>query len=608
MMSEVRPADSVHHSSLITHHSSRLTPLQRRVLLLVATLVALTRFLAVAHSLNDWDEALFSLGVAEYDINFHHPHPPGYPLFVLAAKAIHLLGVNEFRSLQVIVLLGSFLLFPAVVLFARECGFGFATAVCGALLFSFLPNVWIYSGTAFSDIPATAMGFIACWLLLRGRRDGRAYLLGAIVLGIAAGMRVPNLLIGAAPALVATVHRLRARDFRNVILATLFGGVIAAGSYLGAALASGTIEQYRFMLREQSKYVREVDSWRNPGRPPLHEVAKSFFLRPVQQKAQWYGIAILGLISLLVAAIQRRGAPWLTFAIFAPFAITAWLNLDVGAAGRYAIPYLAGYALLLADALSLIARRRARVQAVLASMIVVMFIVWTWPALTLQRTSEPPPMAALHWVERNVPQDTLVYLSGGVGPQADYVVPERQTYWNRPEDVSALAGDAWILDLKIVPGAHNFVWPHSNPLWKILRRRNFEASIARVSSFIRFDQGWHNEEGSGTSTFRWMPATATATLPALNGKGKLHLKLYVPIDTLPAPPQIEVMVNGTVIERFTGSPAVIEKSWILESRKGAVNELRISTSAVVNPAKLGNSTDSRDLGLRVDGLSWTPVD
>lgn len=585
-----------------------MTPLQKRVFITLAVLIALTRLLAISRTLFDWDEALFSLALREYDVVNHRPHPPGYPLFIAAAKVIHTAGVEEFRSLQVIVFLGAIALFPIVYFLGRQIGFGFTTSTCAAALYAFFPSIWIYGGTGFSDIPGSALALLACALLLQGRTDRRAFILGALVLGLAAGMRPASLLLGAVPALIATWKRIRARDFIGVIAAMFLGALIVAACYLGAAWATGSVASYLDAVKGQSQYVREVDSWRNPGRPPLHEVAKSFFLRPVQQKAQWYGIALLGLASLFVAAVQRRGAPWLTFAIFAPFAITAWLNLDVEAAGRYAIPYLAGYALLLADALNLIARRRVRVQAVLATMIVLMFIVWTWPALTLQRTSEPPPMAALHWIKRNVPKETLVYLSGGVGPQADYVVPERQTYWNKPEDVSALAGDAWILDLKVVPGAHNFVWSHSNPLWKIVRRRNFEASIARVSSFIRFEPGWHNEEGSGTSTFRWMPATATATLPALTGKGKLHLKLYVPIDTLPAPPQIEVMVNGTVIERFTGSPAVIEKSWILESRKGAVNELRITTSAVVNPAKLGTSTDSRDLGLRVDGLSWTPVD
>ena len=56
-----------------------MTPLQKRVLLLLTLVVGLTRFLAVARSLNDWDEAQFSFAVAEYDINLHHPHPPRGP-------------------------------------------------------------------------------------------------------------------------------------------------------------------------------------------------------------------------------------------------------------------------------------------------------------------------------------------------------------------------------------------------------------------------------------------------------------------------------------------------------------------------------------------------
>ena len=151
-----------------------MTPLEKRFLLVVSIVVALTRFLAVARSLNDWDEGLFSMGVAEYDVNQHRPHPPGYPLFVAAAKAVHLLGVNEFRCLQVIVLLGACFLFPALVMFAREIGFDFATSMCGALIFTFLPNVWIYSGSGFSDVPAATLGIGACALLLRGRRDRRA--------------------------------------------------------------------------------------------------------------------------------------------------------------------------------------------------------------------------------------------------------------------------------------------------------------------------------------------------------------------------------------------------------------------------------------------------
>ena len=579
-----------------------MTRSQKTIVVALAILIALTRLLAAAHSLLDWDEALFTLGVRDYNVMDHHPHPPGYPLFIAAAKLFHLLGVPEFRSLQVVVLLGAMCLFPALFFLAREIGFDFATSVCGAAIFAFLPNVWIYGGTGFSDIPAAAAGFAACTLLLRGRRDTWAYLLGAIVLGIAAGIRPPNLLIGAVPAMLATWHQ--RRSWKSILLAILLGGAIVAGSYGGAALASGSVEGYAGSVRAQSKWVHDVDSYHNPGRAPLRHLAKVFFVWPVAQKQQMTALALLALVALIAGIVKRRRAPLLALAIFAPAAIVAWLNLDFEAAGRYAIPYMAVHALLAADALGIMAARRAKVQAALCALVIAVFVVWTWPALRLQRTSDSPPVAALEWIRRNVRPRERVYIHGGIGPQAQVIVPERPNtvFYDEPEQVSLLSGEAWIVDLKPMREAHNFVWPRGNPLWKILRRRNFESSVGRASSLIVFGEGWHGDEGA----FRWMKGESVSLLPVVRGSGRLRLRIYVPIDTLPSPPTIEIRVNGKTIERFTGSPAEIEKTWSVPSRTDAPNELRILTSATVNPARLGRSGDGRDLGLRIDALSWSP--
>lgn len=582
-----------------------MTPLQKRVFVTLAVVIALSRLLAISRSLFDWDEALFALALRDYDVVNHHPHPPGYPLFIFAARLIHLLGVEAFRSLQTIVVLGAILLFPALYLLGRAIGFGFTTSTGGAALFAFLPNVWVYGGTGFSDIPSTTVVLFACAFLLRS--DKRFYLLGAVLLGIAAGMRPPCLLIGLIPSLIGTWRQLRARNIGVVVAAMLIGATIVAASYLGAARATGSVEAYVKAVKAQSKYVRDIDSWRNPNREPLHEVAEDFFLKPVQHQIPMYALVLLALISLVTSAIKRRPPPLLTAAIFTPFAVAAWLNLDVFAAGRYSIPYLAAYALCAVDGLGILARRRVRVQAVLVAVVCLVFIVWTWPALRLQRTSDPPPMAALRWIKANVPAETPVYISHGIAPQADYLVPERPTYFERPEQIATLGGDAWVVDLKEVQGAHNFTWSRRNPLWKILRRRNFEASVSRVSNFVTFGPEWHYQEGSGVNTYRWMPATATIALPPIRGNGKLHLRAHVPVDALPSPPQIEVTLNGAVVERFTAAQPAIEKTWTVPSRGDAPNELRITTSATVNLARLGRSGDPRDLGLRLDALSWTPA-
>ena len=580
-----------------------LTPLQKRILLVLSIAVALTRFLAVARSLNDWDEALFAMGVAEYDVNLHHPHPPGYPLFVAAAKAVHLFGVNEYRSLQAIVLLGAMLLFPALVCFARELGFEFATAVCAALIFTFLPNVWIYGGTGFSDVPSATLGLIACTLLLRGRHSSRAYILGAIVLGIAAGVRLPNLVIGLVPALLATWHRLRARDFRSAIAAILLGATILGGSYLGAALSSGTIEQYRMRVREQSEYVRNVDSWHNPHRAPLRDLAKVFFLWPMRQQQQMGSLSALAGIGIAAVLLRRRWPLLMPLAVFGPTMVLAWLNLDIEAVGRYAIAYLAMHAIFVAYALQFLGRKRA-VQGALTAIVVLVFAVWTWPALRLQRTTNPPATEALLWIKQHVPKTAGVYVQGGLGPHATYLLPEhRLTFYERSEEISRIGAETWIVDTRSLEGAQNFAWPRTNPMWKIIRRRNFEAAIVKLHSLIAFYEGWHLPEGEGADTFRWMGKEARAGLPPIPSGGLLTMRIYVPVDTIQPPPTIEIRVNGAVVDRFVGSQAFVEKAWRVASRKDAENELRIITSDVVVP---GNG-DTRELGLRIDALSWTPA-
>jgi hypothetical protein len=577
---------------------------QRRILLVLSIVIALSRFAAVAHSMFDWDEALFSLGVRSYDVPVHRPHPPGYPLYIAAAKVIALTGLDAFRCLQIVVLLGAIFIFPALYFLAREIGFDFPTAIGGAAVYAFLPNVWLYGGTGFSDVPATTLAFLACALLLRGRRDARAYIGGAVVLGIAAGIRPANLLVGAVPALLATWAQLRAKSYRAVAAAISLGALIVAGSYLGAALASRSVPEYIAIIRTQSKYVHDVDSWHNPRRPPLFEAAKEFFLWPFWQHDVLNTMAIGATLSTIAAIVRRRLQPLLTLAIFAPLAITSWLNLDISTASRYAVGYMAVHVLLAADGFLLFGRK---VQVALCAAIVIVLCVWTWPGLRSQRTTDSPPIAALTWIRDNVPRTETVFVQGSFGPQSDYMLADRPpNFFEEPEDIPATMGDAWVVDWRIHEGGQSFVLPHKT-LWRVLRRRNFEASVSRAAGLIRFGDGWHSAEGTGAHTWTWMKQEGSAFLPAIRGSGVASLRIHVPLDALPVPPTIEVRWNGQTIERFVATQADLERSWTLPSRSGAVNELRLVTSATVTPASRGDSTDTRALGLRLDHLSWMPA-
>src|SRR5258708_21957533 len=154
---------------------------------------------------------MFCVALPNYDIPLHQPHPPGFPLYVGLGRLREYAGLGDFHALQAINVLAAMFLFPLVYLLARAFGYELRMAICGAALFVFLPNVWFLGGTAFSDIPSLALLLGAVVLLLRGRKDRRAYFLGSLMLALPLSFRPQNPLIAPYPWLAPSLSRDRER-------------------------------------------------------------------------------------------------------------------------------------------------------------------------------------------------------------------------------------------------------------------------------------------------------------------------------------------------------------------------------------------------------------
>ncbi|HEX8152039.1 MAG TPA: glycosyltransferase family 39 protein [Thermoanaerobaculia bacterium] len=587
-----------------------LTPLQRRTVAIFAAAIGLTRLFALQQSPWDWDEGLFTAGVREFDPSNHWPHPPGYPLFIAAAKFFHLFGIPEFRSLQCVVLLGAFLVFPACFLFARALGFGFRMSIAAAALFAFLPNVWVYSGTGFSDIPGIALALLACAFLLRGCENDRAYLIGTIILAISIGIRPQNILIGVIPGGIATWMRIR-DSWKTVLVAALLGIVIVGATYLGAGLASSSLENYRDALEVQRNWVRDIDSWRSPTRPPLARCLILFFLIPITQKGVMLPLLLFGALSLVMAAIRRDARIALAVAVFLPVAVFSWLNLDISTIGRYAIAYMPLYALLAVDGMERVSFGGEKVATGLVALLIAGYAVWLAPGLKTQLTTKTPPAAAMEWVTQRVPKGEPVFVHGGLRPSADvYLRDYKVAFTEYDEGLPPAAFSKPTFHITDRgPGLRDaaFFQRERGPLWDVVRRRNFVASVTLITSRLRFGPGWHAEESNEYSAWRWMTGEGVVYLPPLPGRGRLSLRFFVPNDSLPAPPTVTIFANGKQLDRFVATGDTIDKSWELESLRGMENEVRITTTGVANPRKLRGIPDDRDLGLRLDSFAWTPI-
>ena len=144
-----------------------LTQRQRAIFLVVALVCAVTRFFAVARSVWEWDEALLTMAMRDYDVRMHHPHPPGFPVYIAMAKLVRFVVSDDFRALQVVNVIAAMLVFVAVFVFARELRLRFATCVSAGALFAFFPNVWFFGGGAFSDVPSIVLVLFAVTFLLK---------------------------------------------------------------------------------------------------------------------------------------------------------------------------------------------------------------------------------------------------------------------------------------------------------------------------------------------------------------------------------------------------------------------------------------------------------
>jgi hypothetical protein len=441
-------------SRALTEPPAALTRGERIAAWSCAALVAATRWPALSKTLWDWDEALFALALRDYDVAAYHPHPPGFPLFIGLAKMIPLDG---FHALQSIAFVSSLLVFPAMFFLARELRASTPVAISAGLLLAFFPNVWFYGGTALSDVPSMVLVVAACALLLRGCRDPRAVIAGSVLLGIAAGFRPQNLMIGFLPLILALVHRRRAALAGVALIA-----VLVLGTYGTAAFFSGGWTAYRGVLASHEAYIRNTDSFLAPLRPGLLQVADDFFFWPYRAPA------INIVVTLLVAVAVLRRRQWLVMGIFGPFCLFAWLFLDFHSVSRFSIAYMPMYATLAAAGIP----RRGR--ALVVGALVVLMIAWTWPALRVVHTTASPPVAALESVRGA--RGTL-YVDERLAAHAALLLPDRERRIVRVvppfvEDRNAVL----VREGASSPAAQNFTRDRER-LERIARSRYFETAL-----------------------------------------------------------------------------------------------------------------------------------
>jgi len=593
-----------------------LTPMEKRVLWVVGVAIAVTRLLALSRTLWDWDECLFVLGVRHFNPALHRPHPPGFPLYIALGKLFRLFMHDDFRALQRINLIAASLLFPALFKLGRELRLTFGAAMASGLILCFMPNVFYFGGTAFSDVPALALLLAACACLLHGCRSRRSFLTGTLLLALSMAIRPQTIMIALVPGLIATAVRWRHRA-ADVFAALMIGVTVLVLAYGPCIVASGGWGGYQLAVSKHRRYFLQVDTYRNPARPSVAMLAGDFLVHPYKSEDVGQVLFPLACAGLAVALIRREHRFYLTvLASFLPFAVFALFMVDFNSVTRYSIAYVPMFALFggrMIGALGELPLRPGWNRFLETSALLTLILwlgCWSIPVVGRVAGSSSPPVAAIRWIRGHLtPSRTTIYVAGAMEPYSKVFLPDyRCVDIEHDTDVPIEAGENAFLfqeGATSSPPGQNFFRKHGR-LFRVARQRYFEVSVAPLSSVPHFGKGWYSAEG--TSPDRWMAGRSEMALPSLDGPGQLEMEIEIPKPLVAVAPTVSLLIDGVRAgEQVVRTIPFTIRLTVPEGRTHKSLRLTIITSSVANPARLGVNDDDRDLGLMIHNLSWRPL-
>lgn len=367
-----------------------------------------TRWIGMPADVIESDDVLFCFAVEKFDLSRHHPHPPGYPVYVALGKLVAATGVDSFTALTWIGLAASCsAVWPLYRLAIDLLGASRPLAWAACAVYGACPVVWLHSGAALSDVPGTAIALWVAWLLWatekrRSAPAGRGrYAVAAVVAAVGIGVR-PQLAVVFVPLLAWSGVSARV-GLRTIVASAGAAAATCAAWFLPMVWSSGGWSEFvRHFAAQSEWYVRydtamgEVNAaWRDRVNYWLHLWGAAGTCWPM------VAMVIAGVIRLLL--VDRRPAAFLIVWLL-PYALFVFFAHSP-ATPRYALPAIAPLVLMATAALVPWPRAGAVVGWVLAIGLAAQAagVVWRFHA-------EPiPPLQAASWVaSRAGPDDAFV--------------------------------------------------------------------------------------------------------------------------------------------------------------------------------------------------------
>jgi hypothetical protein len=412
-------------------------------------------------TLDGLDSVNFDLGTHDFDPRAHQPHPPGYPLFIVAAKLTHSVFDSHGSALAAVsALFGAAVVVPLWLVMRAVSSP--AAAVLATIVVVFNPLLWFTSVRPMSDMMGLWAVMSAQALLLgalhgaggdspgAGRR--RLWMLGAFAAGLALGVRVQAIVL-VGPLLAYGWWQCRAWRVATVVW---FAGGVALWLGPVLVLSGGPIVLARAFIELLMDAV------------PVEPLVSRFTLDRARWAAHdaflagwgrmWLALTMSGLavVGALALAWHDRRRLTLVVLLFGPYTVFHYA-LQMTEVVRYAIPIVPVIAVL---AVEPVARWRVLIGLPIplaAAAYVVAATAITMPALLAYRATPSPVSQALAKVGDVAGDGRGHLISGhfvfnrylqGLQSPLRVIDPVPQTEWRRLADYWKNGGREPVLFLR----------------------------------------------------------------------------------------------------------------------------------------------------------------
>jgi hypothetical protein len=570
-----------------------------------AIVVLLSRLAIAPRTWWEHDELLFAFSLRDWDPLRYHPHPPGFPLYVLLGKLVNIFVHDELRALVGISIAASVIGFLALARLFRALIDDADLAVVGALIVYFSAAMLIHSPLPLTDGPALAFTALTLLFIAKVGTDDheRAAILTGFFASCAIGIR-PQLAVPLAPALLVALWQMRTR--RERIASIIASGFTTMLWLLPQLDVIGGVDKYIAWQQRQVSYVATHDAAASRGMMSAAALATRFILHPWGSK--YVTIPLLFFFAFGIYDFwKRRNARMLALVVFTLVQLAFELRaMDPADGARYAIPTLPLVALIVACGLGVI-RRSAHMAAIpwLGALLLGGLSFWYVSPIIAQRTKSPsPPAAAADYANHNFAPNTVVLFEWSVRPHAEFLMsrfhptqlePGLREYYDRPDVPLVLFANG----SSRAPDAKSFSWAPSDAYGKLTRNfyRTVTLDVIRPEERYLPLRGVHALERTiDGDEWRWLEQDAAIRLPHQHGS-RAVLSLYLSKDAPYEATDVSVFVNGVQGAKVSvGKEKPTEATVALPP--GDV-ELRIVSSRSFSPAEVLHNQDPRKLAVQL---------